>query len=105
MSSDTLTAAQLDRLGRAVIETASDAVVLADREGVIRFWNPGAERLFGLASAQALGQSLDIIIPEPQRARHWAGYHRVMESGESRYGHGDLLAVPGLRGDGQPDLA
>ncbi len=105
MSSDTLTAAQLDRLGRAMLETASDAVVFADREGVIRFWNPGAERQFGLASAQAVGQSLDIIIPEAQRARHWAGYRRVMASGESRYGHGDLLAVPGLRGDGTRILA
>ncbi len=100
MSSEALAVDQLDRLGRAVLETASDAIVFSDREGIIRFWNLGAERMFGLASTQALGQPLDIIIPEPQRARHWAGYRRVMESGESRYGHGDLLAVPGLRGDG-----
>ncbi len=50
-------------------------------------------------AAEAVGQSLDII-PEPQRARHWAGFRHVMATGESRYGQGDLLAVPGLRKDG-----
>jgi PAS domain S-box-containing protein len=92
--------AELDRLGRAVLGAASEAVVFTDREGVIRFWNPGAERLFGFAAEEAVGRPVDIIIPEPQRARHWAGFRRVMERGESRYGQGDLLAVPGLRKDG-----
>jgi len=100
MSNEGLPAVHLDRLGRALLGAVSDAIVYADREGVIRFWNPGAERLFGFAAAEAEGRSLDLIIPEPQRARHWAGFHKVMESGESRYGHGDLLAVPGLRRDG-----
>ena len=95
-----MSGAELDRLGRAVLEAAPDAIVLADSEGVIRFWNPGAERLFGFTVAEALGRSLDIIIPEPQRARHWAGFARVMETGESRYGTGEVLAVPGLRKDG-----
>ena len=90
----------LDRLGRVLLEAAPDASVYSDGEGTIRFWNAGAERLFGFTAAEALGQPLDIIIPEPQRARHWAGYRRVMMIGESRYGHGDLLAVPGLRKDG-----
>jgi PAS domain S-box-containing protein len=96
----TLPRAQFEQLGRAVLGTLSDAVVYADREGVIRFWNPGAERLFGFTAADAVGRSLDLIIPEPQRERHWAGFHRVMETGESRYDHGDILAVPGLRQDG-----
>ena len=100
MNDKTLSTAQLDHLGRAVLGTVSDAIIYADREGMIRFWNPGAERLFGYAAAEALGQSLDLITPEPQRARHWAGFNRVMETGESRYGHGDILAVPGLRKDG-----
>lgn len=100
MSEDRLPEAELERLGRAVLGTVSDAVIYADREGLIRFWNPGAERLFGFPAAEALGRSLDIIIPEPQRARHWAGFQRVMETGESRYGQGDLLAVPALRSDG-----
>jgi PAS domain S-box-containing protein len=91
---------QANRLGRALLEGAPDAIVFADGEGVIRFWNAGAERIFGFSQAEAIGQSLDIIIPEPQRARHWAGFRQVMATGESRYGHGDLLAVPGLRKDG-----
>lgn len=91
---------ELDRLGRAVLESAPDAIIIADREGAIRFWNAGAERLFGFTPAEALGRPLDIIIPEPQQARHWDGFNRVMQTGESRYGAGEILAVPGLRKDG-----
>ena len=100
MSGGAASEAELDRLGRAVLGAASEAIVAVDRGGAIRFWNPGAERLFGFAAAEAVGRSIDLIIPEPQRARHWAGFRRVMETGESRYGQGDLLAVPGLRKDG-----
>lgn len=87
-------------LAEAVLSTHSDAIIAADREGTIRFWNPGAERIFGYTSADAVGQSLDIIIPERLRARHWDGYRHVIEMGESRYGHGDVLAVPGVTKDG-----
>src|SRR3954466_11076130 len=98
--SDKIASAVLrEKLGDAVLDAVSDAIVYADRDGVIRFWNPGAERLFGFAAAEALGRSLDIITPEPQRARHWAGFHRVMQTGESRYGQGDILAVRGQRKD------
>lgn len=84
-----------------IIEQAPDAVLFSDREGIIRLWNPGAERLFGFTAAQALGQSLDLIIPEKLRARHWQGYHQVMASGETHYGS-KMLAVPALRQDGNP---
>ena len=100
MSDKTASAVLREKLGDAVLGAVSDAIVYADREGVIRYWNPGAERLFGFAAAEAVGRSVDLIIPEPQRARHWAGFHKVMDSGESRYGQGDILAVPGLRKDG-----
>lgn len=83
-----------------VVRHAPDAVVISDADGVIRFWNAGAEHLFGFTAGEALGRSLDLIIPENQRPRHWEGYRRVMATGESRYGRGDLLAVPGLRKDG-----
>jgi PAS domain S-box-containing protein len=73
----------------------------ADPDGIIFFWNPGAERMFGHASSDAIGQSLDIIIPERLRARHWDGYRHVMQTGESRYGHGDVLAVPAVTRDGK----
>jgi len=87
-------------IGRAVIAGAADAVVASDREGRIILWNPGATRIFGFAESEALGQSLDIIVPEPYRARHWAGYDETIKTGESRYGAGDILAVPGLHKDG-----
>jgi PAS domain S-box-containing protein len=69
-----------------------DAVIAADREGVIGFWNAGAERIFGYSRDEAVGQSLDLIIPERLRARHWQGWRRVMASGQSRYGAGELLS-------------
>ena len=87
-------------LEQAVLSTSSDAIIAADKEGKIFFWNPGAERIFGHRSADALGQSLDIIIPERLRQRHWDGYRQVMKSGDSRYGHGDVLAVPGIAKNG-----
>jgi PAS domain S-box-containing protein len=88
-------------LGEAILSTQSDAIVAADKDGMIVFWNPGAERIFDYSSAEAVGQSLDIIIPLRLRRRHWEGYRRVMEGGESRYGHGDLLAVPGITKHGR----
>ena len=89
-----------DTIAKAVLSTSSDAIIAADKEGIIRFWNPGAERLFGYAEHAAIGQSLDIIIPERLRERHWKGYHRVIKSGKSRYGQGEVLAVPGIKKDG-----
>jgi PAS domain S-box-containing protein len=73
--------------------------MFADREGIIRLWNQGAERMLGYSPEEALGQSLDLIIPENLRDRHWDGYYRVMESGESRYSS-ELLSAPALRKDG-----
>jgi PAS domain S-box-containing protein len=88
-------------VAEAILSAAADAVVAADHDGIIRVWNPGAERIFGHRADEALGQSLDLIIPERLRPRHWEGFHRVMATGESHYGAGDLLSVPGLRKDGQ----
>ena len=86
-------------LCREVLERARDAVILADREGLIRFWNAGAERIFGYSGEEALGRSLDLIIPERLRERHWEGYRKVMATGVTRYGD-EVLAVPALRRDG-----
>ncbi|WP_342593631.1 PAS domain S-box protein [Ancylobacter gelatini] len=79
-----------------LLDSAADAVIASDREGMIVLWNAGATRVFGFTQEEALGQSLDIIIPEPFRQRHWDGYHETVSTGQSRYGAGDLLAVPGL---------
>jgi len=87
-------------LGDAIVSADSDAIVAANKDGTIFFWNPGAERIFGYMSADAVGRSLDIIIPIRLRKRHWDGYFQVMKSGESRYGHGDILAVPAIKKNG-----
>jgi len=89
-----------DQFARDIVRDAADAIVYADSDGVIRFWNAGAARIFGFAAAEAVGQSLDIIVPENLRQRHWDGYNETMRTGRTRYGAGDLLAVPALRKDG-----
>ena len=90
-----------DGLAEALLNSASDAIVATDRDGRITVWNPGAERIFGFAADAAVGQTLDLIIPENLRARHWEGFRHVMATGTSRYGHGDLLSVPGLTREGR----
>lgn len=83
-----------------IISQSPDAVLYSDREGLIRLWNQGAERIFGFSAQEAIGQSLDLIIPERLRERHWEGYFKVMETGQSRYGT-ELLSVPALHRDGR----
>jgi PAS domain S-box-containing protein len=83
-----------------LIAGMSEAVIYADASGTIRFWNRGATRIFGYLETEALGQSLDLIIPEGLRQRHWDGYHATMRTGQSRYGEGHLLSVPATRKDG-----
>jgi PAS domain S-box-containing protein len=89
----------LETLSRQILTLAPDAIMFADREGVIRLWNQGAARIFGFPADQAIGQSLDLIIPEKLRGRHWEGYHKTMAAGETRYGT-DLLAVPAMHQNG-----
>ena len=89
-----------DAFCRRLAREAPDAIVYADAEGVIRFWNRGAEQIFGWSAEEAVGRSLDLIIPEKLRDRHWEGWNKVMATGRSRYAAGELLAVPGLRKDG-----
>lgn len=90
----------IDRFYRTLVHETPDAIIYADAEGRIAFWNKGAERLFGFASSEAIGKPLDIIIPENLRKRHWDGYGETVRTGKTRYGAGDLLAVPALRKDG-----
>lgn len=82
-----------------IVNNAPEAIIFADRAGIIRLWNNGAEAMFGYAAQEAVGQNLDLIIPERQRGRHWEGYHKVMATGVTRYGK-ELLAVPAVRKDG-----
>lgn len=83
-----------------LVNAVGDAIVVCDASGAITFWNPAAERLFGFAEQEALGRSLDLIIPERQRQRHWDGYNKTMQTGQTRYGN-DVLRVPALHKDGR----
>jgi PAS domain S-box-containing protein len=87
-------------LHRLVVEGTPDGVLVADGDGVIRLWNAGAARIFGWSAAEAVGKGLDLIIPERLRGRHWDGWNKTMATGVTRYGAGDLLAVPALHKDG-----
>lgn len=89
-----------DALALHLLDAMPDALVVSDKDGVIVHWNAGAERIFGFRGGEAMGQSLDIIIPPRLRERHWVGYDETMRTGRTRYGAGDLLAVPALRKDG-----
>ena len=86
-------------LYRKIAEDSPIGILYADRDGMIRFWNKGAELIFGHTAQEAIGQSLDLIVPEKQRPRHWEGWNRVMETGVTKYGT-DVLAVPAMRKDG-----
>jgi len=87
------------RLYQRIVEDSPIAILFADHEGKIRFWNKGAQTMFGYGAEEALGQSLDLIVPEKQRPRHWEGYTRVMATGVTKYGS-DVLAVPAIKKDG-----
>ena len=84
---------------KQLVEAIGDAIVASDASGAITLWNPAAQRMFGYTESEALGQSLDIIIPQRQQQRHWAGYHHTMQSGQTRYGN-DVLRVPAVHKDG-----
>ena len=83
------------------VRMAGDAIVAAGADGAIVLWNPAAERIFGYTEREALGKSLDLIIPERFRQRHWDGYREVMRTGHTKYGT-DVLRVPAIHKDGRP---
>ena len=85
---------------RELIQAMGDAVVVSDPDNVIVLWNPAATRIFGFTEAEALGQPLDLIIPERLRKRHNEGYEKTMATGQTRYGT-SLLKVPALHKDGR----
>jgi PAS domain S-box-containing protein len=86
-------------LAAAVVKESPEAIVVIDRAGAIRLWNDGAARMFGYSTAEALGENLDVIIPEKLRDRHWKGYFQTMATGHTQYGD-KLLSVPATHRDG-----
>lgn len=85
---------------RRVVEQTPDAVILADEAGVVRLWNRAAETLFGHAAEEAIGKSLDIIIPERLRAAHWAGFNHALSTGHEKY-VGQVLTTRSVHKDGR----
>ncbi len=79
----------------AVVAAIGDAVIVSDIKGNVVVWNAAAERLFGWTETEALGQSMEMIIPERLRKRHWEGYDKSMQTGQTRYAH-DVLRVPAV---------
>ncbi len=90
-----------DRFCRVLVCEATDAIIYADGEGIIRFWNCSAERILGFSDTEAVGRRLDIIIPEEHRDRHWAGFYETIRAGITHYGAGRTIAVPAIHKDGQ----
>jgi len=87
-------------LCEGIVEQVPLAIIFGDREGIVRLWNKGAEAMFGWTAEEALGKSMELIIPEKHRARHWEGYFQVMETGTTKYGT-SVLAVPAVTKDGR----
>jgi PAS domain S-box-containing protein len=83
-----------------LVNAIGDAVIVSDASGAITLWNPAAQRMFGFTQEEALGKSLDLIIPERLRGRHWEGYEKTMATGQTKYGH-DLLKVPAIDKEGR----
>ncbi len=79
----------------ALMDAIGDALVVSDIEGKVIVWNGGAERLFGWSAQEALGQRMDMIVPQRLRQRHWEGYDQSMQTGQTKYAH-DMLRVPAV---------
>lgn len=84
----------------AETESEPRAVIVADRDGVIQEWNPVAERIFGYSAAQAIGQKIDLVMPEEERADHWRNYRRVIATNIMNYSPDHILDIEGVRKDG-----
>ena len=84
-----------------IVQVMGDGVIACDGEGTIRYWNAAATRIFGFTEADAVGQSLDLIIPARQQQRHWDGFYKTLATGITRYG-ASVLRVPALHKEGRP---
>lgn len=83
-----------------IVADVADALIYIDTEGVIRAWNAAAATLFGFPAGEALGRSVDLIIPEHLREAHWRGFNRAMERGATSRG-AEVRTTRGLHKDGR----
>lgn len=95
-----LTSLPADLYGR-IVAWSPDAILICDPTGIVRYWNAAAERVFGFGAAEAVGASMELIIPERLRAKHWAGWKQTMRTGFTHFSEGQLLAVPAITKDGR----
>ena len=84
---------------KKIIDVSQDAIIMADRDGILTLWNTGAESIFGYSADDAVGKTLDLIIPDRFRERHWNGYTNVIATSVTKYSN-SMLAVPAQRKDG-----
>jgi PAS domain S-box-containing protein len=89
-----------EALYRMIVEQAPDAMIVSDPKGAIVLWNRSAERIFGHSSAEVLGESLDVVIPERLRAAHWAAFDKSLATGTTKYA-GQVLTTRSMHKDGR----
>ncbi len=82
----------------SIFNGVGDGILFCDTHGIIKMWSRGCEKIFGYTDKEAIGKSLDIIIPEKYRKTHWDGFFKAVEKKESKYSD-DLLSVPAIRKD------
>jgi PAS domain S-box-containing protein len=92
--------APVERLYDQLIAKAGEAVIIAGSDGTILEWNESATRIFGWSRQQAIGENIDMLIPDNQKDEHWEGYDKVLESGETKFRNGAVLSVSALKSDG-----
>ena len=98
LEADTATT-ETTNLPEALIEHLADAVIFADRDGVIQLWNPGAQAVFGYPAAEVLGRRVDVLIPERLRPSHWAAFDAAIDTGEMKHGR-ESMTTRSMRKDG-----
>lgn len=95
-----MTTEATEALAGLLVEQAPDAVIFAGTDGVIQTWNAAAAAMFGFSEAEAIGQNLDIIVPDQFREAHWKGYDRALEAGDTKY-RGQSLPTRAQKASGE----